>query len=131
MKTIKYQCQQHSNVMSETQSQDRKFGYNQFDVNGAKCPISHAFGVKEAKNKADNITVAEKLILRYDKICTERYGKDITGSIITENQSREVWGELMNAIYVEKHDYSNELYDLAYDVASELGWLDEIQPPLP
>jgi len=118
-------------VMSETQSQERNFAFDGFVVDLCKCPMSHAFGIMDAKEKHNNMIMVRKLISSYDNMCYSKYEpNNKTGSVISESQARDVWGELMHKIY-DTNIYNDEMYDIAYDVASELGWLDEIEPPFP
>jgi len=121
-------------VMSETQSQERNFAFDGFVVDLCKCPMSHAFGIIDAKEKHNNMIMVRKLISRYDSMCYSKYDANSkTGNVISESQARDVWGELMNEIYGKDGNivYDDKMYDVAYDIASELGWLDEIEPPLP
>jgi hypothetical protein len=120
--------------MSETQSQERNFAFDGFVVDLCKCPMSHAFGVIDAKEKHNNMIMVRKLISRYDSMFYSKYDANSkTGNVISESQARDVWGELMNEIYGKDGNivYDDKMYDVAYDIASELGWLDEIEPPFP
>jgi hypothetical protein len=93
--------------------------------------MSHAFGIMDAKEKHNNMIMVRKLISSYDNMCYSKYEpNNKTESVISESQARDVWGELMHKIY-DTNIYNDEMYDIAYDVASELGWLDEIEPPFP